>query len=65
MLWLVSNSLRLNSRVADVFVQSSDNALVKTAGVQCLNMLTQQIGRMIMRGRIEQQNSRLVTQLCT
>lgn len=37
---------------------SCDSALVKTAGVQCLSMLTQQIGRMIMRGRIEQHDSR-------
>ena len=41
-----------------IYVQSCDSALVKGDGVQCLNLLTRQIGKMIMRGRIEQHNSR-------
>ena len=34
--------------------QSSDNALVQSAGVDCLTSLCQLLGRMILRGRIEQ-----------
>ena len=36
--------------------QSSDNALVQSAGVDCLTSLCQLLGRMILRGRIEQHN---------
>ncbi|XP_064405972.1 uncharacterized protein LOC135351009 [Halichondria panicea] len=35
---------------------SSDNALVQSAGVDCLTSLCQLLGRMILRGRIEQHN---------
>ncbi len=36
--------------------QSSDNALVQSAGVDCLTSLCQLLGKMILRGRIEQHN---------
>ncbi len=36
--------------------QSNDNALVQYAGVDCLTSLCQLLGRMILRGRIEQYN---------
>ncbi|XP_064404527.1 uncharacterized protein LOC135349820 isoform X3 [Halichondria panicea] len=36
--------------------RSSDNALVQSAGVDCLTSLCQLLGRMILRGRIEQHN---------
>ncbi|XP_064404398.1 uncharacterized protein LOC135349686 isoform X2 [Halichondria panicea] len=35
---------------------SSDNALVQSAGVDCLTSLCQLLGKMILRGRIEQHN---------
>ena len=36
--------------------QSCENALAKAAGTDCLVSLTEQLGRMIMRGRVEQHN---------
>ena len=37
-------------------LQSCESALAKTAATDCLIVLTQQLGRMIMRGRVEQHN---------
>ena len=36
--------------------QASDSALVKAAAADCLILLSQYLGHMILRGRIEQHN---------